>query len=170
MQFPTRYGKILDFGNPQPDQIDVKDITFSLAHICRFNGHSKKHYSVAQHSVLVAQRFNDPKLRLYALLHDAHEAYTGDITSPLKLYMNSISPGIVDKVEHKIDAAIHAHFGLQYPLSELAKTAIKLSDKRALATETRDLTRLSHEAALRRTWQFPEPFPEKIVQIGRAHV
>jgi len=61
----------------------IRDISWSLAHINRFNGNLLKPYSVAHHSLLVA-KYIPPKYELEALLHDAAEAYTVDMPSPVK--------------------------------------------------------------------------------------
>lgn len=69
--------------DPIPDMISIEDIAHSLAYQCRFAGHIKRFYSVAQHSVVVAAMAPDD-IKKYALLHDASEAYLQDITAPLK--------------------------------------------------------------------------------------
>ena len=79
----TSSGKLIDLKNPSPDQICMKDIAHALSNICRFGGQAKPFYSVAQHSCLVAA-IVPPKARKYALLHDAPEAYLGDVIKPLK--------------------------------------------------------------------------------------
>jgi 5'-deoxynucleotidase YfbR-like HD superfamily hydrolase len=69
-------------------EIDIEDIAHALARICRFNGHLRYHYSVAEHSVNVAEELKlrgaSKELRLFGLLHDASEAYIADIPRPLK--------------------------------------------------------------------------------------
>lgn len=82
----TRSGKRVSIENPQPDQFDIKDIAYALSNTCRFNGHSAGFYSVAEHSVAVALRL-PTNLRLAGLLHDATEAYLGDIPSPIKQFL-----------------------------------------------------------------------------------
>ena len=165
MHFPTRYGHVVDFENPQPDQIDAKDIAAALSHICRFNGHGHVPYSVAQHSVMVADNFDVPEDRLYALLHDAHEAYTGDLTTPFKTFLESRHKGIIHGIEDKLDKAIHAYFGLSYPLSPALKAEIKYADRQALATEIRDLTSSRYSRRLKLGMELPPPHDDKIYPL-----
>lgn len=66
------------------EDIDIRDIAHHLANECRYAGACPTHYSVAQHSVLVADYFIDPEEKLAGLLHDAAEAYLKDIPSPVK--------------------------------------------------------------------------------------
>ncbi len=68
----------------EPEQILIGDIAHALALQCRYNGHCKYFYSIAQHSVLVAERYKDKRMSLFGLLHDAAEAYLGDLIAPLK--------------------------------------------------------------------------------------
>jgi hypothetical protein len=76
-------GKAFYVTDPKPEDIDILDIAHSLSMQCRYNGHTKGFYSVAEHSVLVANLV-PPRLRLQALLHDASEAYVGDVIRPIK--------------------------------------------------------------------------------------
>lgn len=94
----TISGVEFDLLNPTPDMINIVDIDHALNRICRFGGHyTGPHYSVASHSVGVASLVDDPELRLAALLHDAAEAYIGDIVTPLKGLLNEIH-GIERKI------------------------------------------------------------------------
>lgn len=79
----TNSAKPMSLVRPRADLVTPEDIAHSLAYICRFNGHCKHHYSVAQHSLLVASIVPDED-QLPALLHDAAEAYVGDMVRPLK--------------------------------------------------------------------------------------
>lgn len=114
------------FLNPTEGEIDVKDIAFSLANQCRFNGHVS-FFSVAEHSVAVAARL-PPKLQLAGLLHDAAEAYLSDIPSPIKQWLPDYQA-----MENKVQAVIYDKFKIV--LSADDAKAIKTADKDATATE-----------------------------------
>ena len=64
--------------DPRPEDICIRDIAHHLSLCCRFNGACRVHYSVAQHSVMVANILPAP-LRFWGLMHDATEAYVGDM-------------------------------------------------------------------------------------------
>ncbi len=102
-------GKVVDLMNLRPEDVNIEDIAWSLSQQCRFNGHTKFFYSVAEHSVLVAKRVEteSPVIRLQALLHDAAEAYLGDIIQPVKVLFPAI--GILE--EH-IQKVIFAKYGV----------------------------------------------------------
>lgn len=79
--FPS--GRLINLLQPDPTSIDIKDIAHTLGGINRFNGAPRQHYSVAQHSVLVSM-LCEPADAMKGLLHDAEEAYFGDVSSTLK--------------------------------------------------------------------------------------
>ena len=82
----TSTGKRFDLFEPDADMIDPRDISHALAHLCRFNGHTREFYSVAQHSCIVAELVPEEH-RLAALLHCAPKAYLGYMTRPLNQWM-----------------------------------------------------------------------------------
>lgn len=155
MQFCTHTGQMIDAFDLQPEQVRIEDIAHSLSMQCRFMGHCAYHYSVAQHSMLVADiiherhlAWNKPHIVLAGLLHDAHEAYTGDVSTPLKrrLRINSdFSRGITlgletfGQVEDRHDHALLRGLGLSPMIlcSTEAESAIKRADLLALAIERR---------------------------------
>lgn len=115
---------------PRTQDVDIIDIAHGLSMTCRFQRSTNELYSVAQHSVLVA-RAAEPRDRLRALLHDAHEYYSpfGDVARPLK---NHPEAQIIRIVEDRIDRVIAEHFGLPYPI----KTPdIDLIDSRIMLDE-----------------------------------
>jgi len=125
----TRSGSYFDFTDPENSEICINDIAHALACICRFTGHTKEFYSVAQHSVLMSQIVPD-EFALAALLHDAHEAYVGDVSSPLKQLIPDYK-----ELEKKIESAVLSRFGLPASMPDV----IKHYDMVMLKTELRDV-------------------------------
>lgn len=76
-------GKLMDLNNPTPDDINIDDIAWSLGKLIRYNGHIPYDYTVARHSVIMSYYVGESH-SMEALLHDAGEAYCGDIIQPLK--------------------------------------------------------------------------------------
>ena len=150
----TRSGRRVALLNPSPAQIVIGDIAHGLAHQCRFNGQTNQFYSVAQHSLMVAELV-PPAYRRAALLHDAAEAYLGDMVKPLKVLL----PAFAD-IEDKVTQLIAQHFDLDF--SDYAP--IKHADLQALATEKRDLMPHSVEP-----WSYLkgfDPLPEVIKPLN----
>lgn len=79
----TYTGRKFEPMTPTLDQFDIQDIAHALSMICRFGGHTKRFYSVAEHSVHVSHHCH-PDDALAGLLHDAAEAYVGDLIRPIK--------------------------------------------------------------------------------------
>lgn len=124
---------------PTADMVHPGDIAFSLARLCRFNGHTSKHYSVAEHCFR-AHELVEPEHQLVTLLHDATEAYIGDMVRPLKHAMReyAASRGVLDvyaQIEHRVWLAICERFDLEPELPDQVKEA----DMYMLAVERRDL-------------------------------
>jgi uncharacterized protein len=80
----TLHVKKFHYLDPQPDEIDIRDIAHALSMTCRFGGHCSKYYSVAEHSVRMAWAMVGKNNVLSTLLHDAAEAYIPDIPKPIK--------------------------------------------------------------------------------------
>ncbi len=121
-----------------PDDIDILDIAAGLSKMCRFNGHSREYFSVAQHSVLVSQCCErsgaDVRTQLRGLLHDGSEAYIADISRPVK---HSPTFNGYRQVEATIQRAIYTRFGLVDDAAAIA-TVVKADDL-MLSAEFRDL-------------------------------
>jgi hypothetical protein len=135
--FITHSGKFFFPMDPHPEDVDINDIAHALSFICRFGGHCRQFYSVAQHSVLVSEYAEvcstAPLIWLQALIHDATEAYIGDMVRPLKLAMGSYRD-----VETKLEAIVHEALGIPLPNAQ-EKPFIKEADNALLMTERRDL-------------------------------
>ena len=124
-------GKAIDPLNLKPEDIRITDIAHALSNICRYGGHCAHFYSVAEHSVRVAD-IVPIGIGLAALLHDAAEAYLGDVIRPLK----HLFPDIM-KTEAKVAQLImNKYVGKLDP--EQIK-CIRDADNVVGATEARDL-------------------------------
>jgi hypothetical protein len=130
----TLTGRRFDLVEPRAGDVSLEEIAHALSQLCRFTGHCREFYSVAQHSVLVS-RLVKPELALAALMHDAHEAYLGDISTPAKLLI--VKQPEFDLIEATLDQTICA--ALRIDLRDLHHPDVKFADRVALATEKRDL-------------------------------
>ena len=149
--FQTYTGKEFYIRDPRPEEINILDIAHALSNQCRFNGHCLEFYSVAQHSILVS-RTCEPENALWGLLHDAAEAYCGDIVRPLKVDMP-----LYNDVESRLVDCVVAKFELT---PELQPEDVTKADNIALRTEKRDI--ISNEP---RPWRIAhlKPLDEKII-------
>lgn len=166
----TFTGLAFDFAAPAPEQIAIEDIAHALSQQNRYTGHTSRPYSVAQHSLLVADLVTAtaPDLGLTALLHDAAEAYLGDWSSPLKAYLRQHASAALD-LERAIEAAIGARFGVDLVTRN---PVIKAADLIALVTEKRDLFGPAPRAGWGDStgYTMPGPDPEPIALRGAGWV
>lgn len=149
MHTPTKHevetftGLYVDTEFPKPESIRLEDIAHALAQLCRYNGHTKTFYSVAEHAVLVSRRLEalgQPKhIVLAGLHHDDAEAYLGDITRPLKMHVGKR----YDELSARMDAAIIEALDTGYsswPFAQDFHSApVKDADNWALFLEARHL-------------------------------
>lgn len=119
---------------------DIEEIAHALSNLCRFTGHVREFYSVAEHSCRVAEQLPD-ELQLAGLLHDAAEAYLGDMATPLKTH--PFFGSAYRSAERALEQRIGEAFGV-----DLDHDLIHSADKRLLATERRDLMPATDEAWL----------------------
>jgi uncharacterized protein len=118
--------------SPLPEDIVIEDIAHALSMQCRFGGHVRTFYSVAQHSVHVSLLV-EPQYALWGLLHDAAEAYLVDLPRPIKKF--SEMGLLYQEIEAALMTVICRRFGLQ----EQEPYAVKKADNTMLVTEMRDL-------------------------------
>jgi hypothetical protein len=122
--------------DPKVSDIRIEDIAHALSNQCRFSGHTREHYSVAEHCVRVSELLEawdcSREIQLWGLLHDASEAYLVDIPAPLK-GQPAFAPYL--EAERRLMLAICERFDL--PLDEPAW--VRAADGVLLATEARDL-------------------------------
>lgn len=131
--------------DPDPEQIELADIARALANQCRFGGHCRTFYSVAQHCVIVSElieaRGGSAEDALAALMHDAAEAYLGDLPHPIK--HRSPLGAAFREAEQPLERAIRDRFAITS-----SSPAIKSIDRALLATERRAFSSES--------WHWPE--------------
>lgn len=121
-------GAEFDFRNPQASAFTIEDIAHGLSMLCRYSGQCRIFYSVAEHCLLVSDMV--PEHAFEALMHDAAEAFVGDITRPLKQMLPQFK-----HIEHQVEVAIFARFGVPRPMP----AAVKQADLAVLAAEQEQL-------------------------------
>jgi len=156
----TYSGKVFDYENITNNEVDINDIAHALSNICRFNGHCSERYSVAEHSILVANEIrkidkDNYDLRLKALLHDATETYMPDVPRPLKVFWSTKMD--LRLFEDNIEDHILSQFGLK--LTKEDKTIIKLYDNAMLRAERNVFFQKKI------LWEFPDNIPEIVPTI-----
>lgn len=152
-------GRRIFLFDPQPGDFDPEVLAVVLSRLARFNGHTREFYSVAQHSVIVADLLahRSSWWQLAGLLHDAGEIILGDITTPVK----SLAP-TVKAIESLAQTAITVRYDL--PTGILSHAIIKRADMIALSTEHRDLM-----GPCDFSWcDLPEPDPRAIIALPRV--
>lgn len=133
----------------QNNRVDINTIAKALSRLNRFCGHTSRPYSVAEHSLLVCDILLDQgyncMVQMAGLLHDAHEAYIGDVSSPIKAELGAVW----ESFEHRHMQALRRHFALITTFTSYRRE-IKQADLVALATERRDL--LDYTPGVDRPW------------------
>lgn len=124
--FNTASGIKMDIKNPQPHMFTLTDIATGLGNICRFGGQLGKFYSVAQHSILVMY-LAPAELKKAALLHDASEAYLGDVIKPFKV--------ILGNAYSHFEASFMRVISEKYGVTESELDRVKQYDRIALEIE-----------------------------------
>lgn len=171
----TYTGKRFDVLKPRTDDVDITDIAHALSMQCRFNGHIKRFYSVAEHSVLVSRIVEDnyataargryPYDRearhranacLTALLHDASEAYLGDVVKPVKMLPQLEAFCLIDD---DVQTIIEGAFVDKVP--DWVRDLIKQADHQMLGSEAEWLLL----DGPRSDWGAPSPDPRFMPQL-----
>lgn len=117
--------------DPHEDEIKIRDIAHSLSMLCRYNGHSDKFYSVAEHCYLLS--YAVPQMyKFEALLHDASEAYTSDIPRPLK-YADEMEG--YRRIEDVNTLLINEKYGVKTDADGATSPIVKIFDSRIVTDE-----------------------------------
>lgn len=146
--------------DPRASEVHIEDIAHALALQCRFAGHCREFYSVAEHSYRVAQYLigqgHPVGTCLIGLLHDASEAYLVDVPRPVKPHLKEYK-----EIEARVEAAIFERFDLRWA-DDREHGIVKHADNVLLATEARDLM-----APPPAPWaEMPEPLSGVIQPMG----
>lgn len=131
--FRTAHG-VIDLSRLRPRDVTATHLGEALAKVNRYNGRTPEPFSVAAHSVLVS-RLCAPEHRAWGLLHDAHEAFLGDITNPAVTFLGRIdsrAPQVIEKAKQALDRQILQAWGVQ-PV--FARAGVQLMDRVALQAE-----------------------------------
>lgn len=138
----TATGRVFWPIDPRPEDVCIEDIAHALSQLCRYGGHCRYFYSVAQHSVLVSRALPDEH-KLWGLLHDASEAYVIDVPRPLKPFLTGYR-----EAEDKVMEAIAERYGLSLPMP----AEVKRIDSAILADEAAQIM-----GKPPRDWNLQEP-------------
>lgn len=134
--FLTHTGKMVDLLDMRRDDFCIEDIAHGLSHCCRYNGQTSRFYSVAEHCVRLSEwaMFQGRKINIarYLLLHDASEAYVGDIVYHLK----KLLPDFI-RIEEEILDSILIRYGVITTSEE--KAIAKMWDRSICVDEMREL-------------------------------
>ncbi|CAB4158959.1 hypothetical protein UFOVP706_43 [uncultured Caudovirales phage] len=158
MKMELASGRLVNPLELSVDDVELGDIAHALSLVCRYGGHASRHYSVAEHSLLVERivrmEGGGPELCLWALLHDASEAYLGDMIRPLKRLTAFAE---YREIEARAQRVVCARFGLTGEMPEEVKSA----DNRVLANEAAVLMRSGG-----RDWGVGQPVVGVSVPVG----
>jgi hypothetical protein len=111
-------------------EFPTQQIARQLSRICRYAGSTPRFYSVGRHSLLVAELVpHDPALRLAALVHDAHECWTGDLCRPAK----QVTGSALDRLTRQYDDKLHALLGLDLSIAD--REIVRMADDAACKLE-----------------------------------
>lgn len=139
---------------PRVEDVCIEDIAHALAMKCRYTGHCRYFYSVAQHSVL-ASEIVPPADAFWALMHDATEAYLPDVARPVKKAIAGFC-----EIEDRLMEVIAERFGLPMPMPE----SVRHADLVLLATERRDL--MADPPYRWISTENIDPLPDRITPLG----
>lgn len=155
----TAHGGTFNFLDPWNSKVDIEEVAHALSHICRYTGHTKYFYSVAEHSYRAS--FIQSQHHAFAkLVHDCAEAYIGDISTPLKQLLDDYK-----RIERDVEDAVWCQLGAN-PV-ECRGRHVKHADAVMLITELRDVMANPMNVKVDGVAPLPEiivPFPPQVAK------
>jgi uncharacterized protein len=127
----THTNKFIDPFNPDPSKIDIRDIAHAGSNQCRFTGHTRRHWSVTAHQLLVAWLL-PREFKPWGLVHDGSEAFIVDLPSPIKRHPDM-------RVFREVDTGLQRAIGTRYRLPWPMPPEVKEADKVAMVAEAKVL-------------------------------
>lgn len=176
----TASGDYFDFINPNSEDVKIYDIAIGLSKICRFGGQlpDDKFYSVAEHSLLcleLASRdgITDKGILGAILLHDATEAYCGDVVKPLKNLMGQAYTDIEKRIENAISKKFNVDFELNHDIIKKYDTEMLFAEKNFLFdcnpdelwTNELEFRKVEIEINMHPAWVARENFTSKFFEV-----
>lgn len=168
-------GYAVSFLTPDPRSISPRDIAVQLARQVRWNAATRVSYSIAQHSVHVTQIIrsispSDYGAQLWAILHDAHEAYTGDMVSPFQEAVAYLMPkdwrNPITEIQDRLDRAIAERFGLPWNVVQEVKPLVRRAD--IIAGNTEAIQLLNTPPVGQWNKHLPPPDDVELLPVGAA--
>lgn len=154
LMIETFSGVKFNLEDPSPDMVRIEDIAHATSNICRYTGHCRRFYSVAEHMVIGCGLVPE-KFQLMYLLHDAAEAYFGDVSRPLKLLLDRY-----DTLEAYCAIIIYNKF-LGRMINPQEQEIVKKADDQMLLLEAKNLMH-SHGAGWKVRWTGHAGIPRKV--------
>lgn len=162
----TASGRYVNVFDPDPDTIFIEDIAHALANQCRFGGHTKRFYSVAEHCIVAIynNRMLPVNILQWLLLHDASEAYLCDLPRPIKQHL---CLSAYSDIEDRLMKVIAERFRL-CQLTDNQRNLIHTIDMEMLATERRDL--LVQDDRVWDCLNGVKPYNDKLLALGHPEL
>lgn len=163
----TFTGRRFDPLAPDPTTVCIEDIAHALALKCRWTGHTREHYSIADHSLRVcaaAGGLVSSSLPAWALMHDAAEAYLPDVARPIKASLvgfQEIEYRVLRAIAIALELPVEGSHPGENPIPVGLRYMVQHADDVLLVTEARDLVHGTDGW----DWGYPPPLPARIAPL-----
>ena len=153
----TLSGIAFDLDNPTSAMVNFDDVATSLSRQCRYNGHCSNFYSIAEHSIHCTDMAKldgcNKYIQLLTLIHDAHEAFIGDIVRPIKVVLGEQ----IKLIEERIDEVLYVKLGIKPPSNKI-RQIVKSYDDSLLTTEASTMM-----ASGGKDWYLSKPVDHRVI-------